>query len=89
MAFDRKAYARKRYLAMLKKKIKNPKKRKLGGGGRFKVIEERARKYGAKNPAAVAAMVGRRAHGQAAMTRWSKEGRIRHSAHPGRGYIVA
>jgi hypothetical protein len=34
-----------------------------------------ARKSGARNPEAVAAAAGRKAHGQKAMTRYSKMGR--------------
>ncbi len=47
----------------------------LGSGARFKAIEASARKSGARNPAAVAAAAGRAAHGQAAMTRYSQQGK--------------
>jgi len=49
----------------------------LGEGSRFAAIEESARLSGARNPAAVAAAAGRRAHGQKAMTRWSVAARKR------------
>ena len=66
---------RQRYAEMLKKIPK--KKRALGQGGRFALIKARAKAGGARNPAAVAAIAGRRAHGQAAMTRWAVAGRKR------------
>jgi len=47
----------------------------LGEGSRFAAIERSAAASGARNPAAVAAAAGRKAHGQAAMTRYSKMGR--------------
>lgn len=50
---------------------------KLGGGGRFKKVEAAAAKSGAKNPAAVAAVAGRKAHGAKAMSTWSSQGRKR------------
>ena len=50
---------------------------KLGGGGRFAMVEAAARKSGAKNPAAVAAAAGRKKHGQPKMTKWSKAGKKR------------
>lgn len=48
---------------------------KLGSGKRFKAVERAAKLSGAKNPAAVAAAAGRKAHGQKKMTAWSKKGR--------------
>ena len=50
---------------------------KLGQGGRFAKIKASAARGGARNPGAVAAAAGRKAHGQAAMTRWSVAGRKR------------
>jgi hypothetical protein len=50
-------------------------KAKLGSGARFKAVERSAARSGARNPAAVAAAAGRKAHGQKAMTRYSKMGR--------------
>ena len=52
-------------------------KAKLGSGERFKAVEKSAAKSGARDPAAVAAVAGRKAHGQAAMTRYAKEGKER------------
>lgn len=40
------------------------KSNKLGGGGRFKQVEDAARKSGASNPAAVAAAAGRKSLGK-------------------------
>ena len=51
------------------------KKKPLGEGSRFAAVEASARASGARNPAAVAAAAGRKAHGQKAMTRYSKMGR--------------
>ena len=53
------------------------KKAKLGSGERFKAIEEKARKGGAKNPAAVAASVGIKKYGQKKMTQLAVAGRKR------------
>lgn len=47
----------------------------LGEGSRFRAIEHAAEASGARDPAAVAAVAGRRAHGQVAMTRYSKMGK--------------
>lgn len=47
----------------------------LGSGKNFAKIEREAAKSGARNPAAVAASAGRKAHGQKAMTSYSKKGR--------------
>ena len=62
--------ARKRY-----EKVK--KTAKLGSGARFAAVEASAKAGGAKNPAAVAAIAGRKAHGQKQMTKYSKMGRKR------------
>ncbi len=57
---------KKRYLDMLKKRIKNPAKRKLGGGGRFNLIANKAAKeYGSPE-------AGRRV---AAAIMWKKYGK--------------
>jgi hypothetical protein len=50
-------------------------KPKLGSGARFKAVEAAARKSGAANPAAVAAVAGRKAHGAKQMSKWAAEGR--------------
>lgn len=52
---------------------------RLGSGKRFAAIEEKAKESGARDPAAVAAVAGREAHGQKAMTRYSEMGRARHA----------
>lgn len=53
------------------------KKAKLGSGERFKAIEEKAAKSGAKNPAAVAAAAGMKAHGKKKMEALAKAGKKR------------
>ena len=53
------------------------KSNKLGGGGRFAQVMAAAKKGGAKNPAAVAAMVGRKKYGAAKMTKMATAGRAR------------
>ncbi len=53
------------------------KKPKLGSGARFAAIEEKARKSGASNPAAVAAAAGIKKYGQKKMTRMAVAGRKR------------
>lgn len=58
-------------------KYQAAKKKPLGEGSRFAAIEESARAGGARNPAAVAATAGRKAHGQRAMTGWAVAGRKR------------
>lgn len=75
MTSNKKAYARKRYLRLLRQKIKNPAKRKLGGGGRFQLIAERAKKYGAKNPEAVAAAIMWKKYGKKGGARLISKGR--------------
>lgn len=61
-------------------------KAKLGSGARFRAVEKKAAASGARNPAAVAAAAGRKAHGQKAMTRYSKMGKAR-AAHGGKRYV--
>lgn len=51
------------------------KKAPLGEGSRFAAIEAKARASGARNPAAVAAAAGIKAHGKKAMARYSAKGR--------------
>lgn len=50
-------------------------KKPLGEGSRFSAVEEHARESGARDPAAVAAVAGREAHGAAKMAEYSAEGR--------------
>lgn len=50
---------------------------KLGMGGRFAMVKAAAKKGGAKNPAAVAAMMGRKKYGQAKMTKMAVAGKKR------------
>lgn len=55
---------------------------KLGSGARFEAIKESA--GGGEKGAAIAAVAGRKAHGQAAMTRYSKMGKRRAARSGGR-----
>jgi hypothetical protein len=51
-------------------------KPKLGSGGRFKALESKlASEPGIRNPAAVAASIGRKKFGEASMAKWSAQGR--------------
>jgi hypothetical protein len=51
-------------------------KPKLGSGGRFKALESKlANEPGIRNPAAVAASIGRKKYGEASMAKWSAQGR--------------
>ena len=51
-------------------------KAKLGSGARFKSLEhELARRGGVKNPAALAASIGRAKYGEKRMARMSAKGR--------------
>lgn len=50
-------------------------KPKLGSGERFAAIEAKAKKYGARNPAAVAAAAGIKKYGQKKMTQMAVAGR--------------
>jgi hypothetical protein len=54
----------------------NP-KAKLGSGGRFAAVEAAAKKSGAKNPAAVAAAVGRKKYGAKKMAKMAAKGRAK------------
>jgi len=51
------------YAALVRKKPRPNAKAKLGSGGRFAAVEASARRSGARDPAAVAAAVGRRKYG--------------------------
>lgn len=52
-------------------------KAKLGSGKRFAAVERSAAASGARNPAAVAAAVGRKKFGEKRMERWAEKGRER------------
>lgn len=60
-----------------RKAYQKARKKPLGGGSRFQAVMNEAAAGGARNPAAVAAAVGRKAHGQKAMTRWAVAGKRR------------
>lgn len=47
----------------------------LGSGARFKAVEKSAKKSGARDPAAVAAAVGRKKYGQKKMTELAQKGK--------------
>ena len=53
------------------------KKAKLGSGKRFAAVAAAAKKGGAKNPAAVAAMVGMKKYGVKKMTKMAQAGKKR------------
>lgn len=53
------------------------KSNKLGGGGRFAQVEAKAKASGAKNPAAVAAIAGRKSLGASKMNDLARKGRAR------------
>jgi len=50
-------------------------KAKLGSGGRFAAVEAAAKKSGARDPAAVAASVGRKRYGAKKMASLAAKGR--------------
>lgn len=50
---------------------------KPGGGGRFQELSEKLARKGVKDPAAVAATVGREKYGQKKMSDWAAKGRER------------
>ena len=52
-------------------------KPKLGSGARFKAVEKSAAKSGARDPAAVAAAVGRKKYGKAKFQKLAAKGRAR------------
>lgn len=71
--------ARRRYEAVAKANPPGP------GSGRAAALEAVVAAGGAKNPGAVIGMIGRKAHGAAAMARWSAAGRHRAAAARRRG----
>ena len=48
---------------------------KPGGGGRFQKLEGALKKKGVKNPAALAASIGRKKYGKKKMATWAKKGK--------------
>ena len=48
---------------------------KPGGGGRFQKLESALKKKGVKNPAALAASIGRKKYGKKKMATWAKKGK--------------
>lgn len=52
----------------------NP-KAKLGSGGRFAALKNKLSGKGVKNPAAVAAAIGRKKYGAKKMATWAAKGR--------------
>ena len=55
---------------------------RLGGGGRFAKLKKSLGKKGVKNPAALAAHIGRKKHGAKKMAKMSAAGRKRKSNSP-------
>lgn len=53
------------------------KKAPLGSGSRFAAIERKAAASGARDPAAVAAAAGMKAHGKAQMQKWARAGKAK------------
>lgn len=68
------------------KAMKAKSKGKLGSGSKFKAVEASAAKSGAKNPAAVAAAAGIKAHGKGKMEAWAKAGKKRAAKKTKMGY---
>jgi len=62
-------------MMMASSKAKPNPKAPLGQGGRFAAVEDKARASGAKNPAAVAATVGRKKYGNKKMAQLAAKGR--------------
>ena len=60
-----------------RKEYERAAKKPLGQGARFKAIAKSARLGGAREPEAVAAAAGRKAHGQKTMTRLAVAGKKR------------
>jgi len=58
-----------------RKEYERAAKKPLGQGARFKAIAKSARLGGAREPEAVAAAAGRKAHGQKTMTRLAVAGK--------------
>lgn len=48
-----------------------------GGGGRFQRLKEQLRRRGVKDPAALAAWIGRKKYGAKRMAAWAAAGRRR------------
>ncbi len=57
----------------------NGKSMRLGQGGRFQKLEKLVASKGAKDPAAVAAAIGRKKYGNAKMAKMSAAGKHRSS----------
>lgn len=55
------------------------KSNRLGGGGRFAQVEDKIAASGAKNPAAIAAIMGRKKYGAKKMAQMAAAGRRRAS----------
>jgi len=53
---------------------------RLGGGGRFAKLKKKLGKKGVKNPAALAAHIGRKKYGKKKMASMSAKGRKRSSS---------
>jgi hypothetical protein len=62
-------------VATRKKAEKVEKTAKLGSGARFKAVEASAKASGAKNPAAVAAAIGRKKYGAKKMESMAQKGK--------------
>lgn len=53
---------------------------KLGSGSRFKAMEKSAKVSGARDPAAVAAAIGRKSYGAKKMASMAAKGRKKHAS---------
>jgi len=60
-----------------RRRYEKARKSKLGSGKRFKALEEIARLYGASNPSAVAAYIGRKKYGTKKFAKLSLIGKRR------------
>lgn len=58
-----------------RRQYEEAKKKPLGEGSRFAAVEAEAKAGGAKNPAAVAAVAGRKKHGAKRMAKLAAAGR--------------
>ena len=63
-----------------KKGYKKAAKKPVGEGSRFKAVEKAARLGGAKNPAAVAAAIGRKKYGKKRFQQMAAKGSFRNTA---------
>lgn len=62
---------------------------KLGKGGRFEKLKSKiSAKGGVKNPAAVAAAIGRKKHGKSKMAKWSAKERKKTASFEGSGSLA-